>query len=117
MAGESNTPLVEFLNDHDILHNLYSYYQRDYDCYYEYFVNKPYVDYIRVHEHFRGQHHSIKLYKKASKFLKKRNMRLRLSRLAGNQALAIREHMKDHLLLEESTIKWYNASETCYLMK
>jgi len=116
-AIEYHGTLLEFLQNTGILSALFSRFERDFTLYKNYFVDCPFVDFIRIHECFQGNHYSIFLYKEMSKWLKERGMRFRLSDVASKQALAVREHMKSLNLLEESTIEWYDGTQSCYLMK
>lgn len=85
--------------------------------YHDYFVQRPFVDFVKIHRRFNGHNHSIRLYKEAAKWLKERHLRLRLSHIASPAALHIREKMKKRNMLEPIKVTWYNKTSTAYLLK
>ena len=107
----------QFLIDEGLIAALHKEFDGLHQMYTNYFVDRPYVYFIRIHEPFQGKKASIFLYIEASRWLKERNMRLRLSGLVSDQAGRIREIMKEKNLLEPTTWVWYNKTEKGYLMK
>lgn len=107
----------QFLIDQGLLSALHEEYADLHKMYSDYFVDRPYVDFIRIHRPFQGKKLSIFLYVEASRWLKERNMRLRLSGLVSDQAKRIREVMKEENLLDPIEVVWYNKTETGYIMK
>lgn len=107
----------QFLIDEGLIAALHKEYDGLHQMYANYFVDRPYVDFIRIYEQFQGKKASIPLYVEASRWLKERNMRLRLSSLVSEQAIRVHEIMKEQFLLDPVEVVWYNKTETGYLMK
>ncbi len=106
-----------FLVDSGILEKLHQKNDWEHKMYSDYFVNSPFVDFIRVYEKFQGKKNSIHLYREASRWLKERGMRLRLSGIVSDRAKAVRSKMNEMGLLDTGKINWYNNVQTAYYVK
>ena len=115
--ARSVTDFKQFLTDEGIMAALYEAFGGQHKMYCDYFVDRPYVDFIRIFEPFQGKKASIFLYTEGSRWLKERNMRLRLSTIVCDAAARVREVMKRENLLDPTEWVWYNNTETGYLVK
>lgn len=119
LAEQSKTVVdfYKFLLDTELLQAVKKEYDAMYKMYTENFVDEPFVDYIRIHDAFQGKKNSIFLYLEAARWLKERNMRLRLSGVAMDSAMAVRRVMLNEGLLDTGKVRWYNKTETAYYVK
>lgn len=91
----SNAQLVEYLADVEA--KLMKQREgREFKEFRNYFVDKPLVDYIRVHKEFRRQGIGIKLYLRGAQEMKKLGLRMHASRLQSEEAQAAWRHLEKH---------------------
>lgn len=98
--GEETKYVTQF-NDKEVLEKIREFEQKllnsrtgkQYKKFKNYHKDKPFVDFIKVHEKFQRQRVAEALYLEAAKWLKERGMKLHASGLQTDQAQAAWDHL------------------------